>query len=495
MKYKIKINKNIISFVMMLTITFITQILTIMKSSIVAGNFGTSMEMDAYNFANSIVSFLFGFIASGISTVIIPYYIKKDKNKYVNTFITILYGSIAVIIFLLIVFRYQIIGSFSNKDEIFINISCNVLIILLLANYLLAISDITVAFFQCNNKYNIPKIIALIAQVIVIIVLIVYENLTIMQYTVVIAGGLVINFILDTIIALKNGWRYFPCLLLKSKETKELLRLFVPVVFSTGIYKLSLAIDSIISARLDTGKITILSYSSQIVNVINTVLIGTILTYIYPKIVKNIEAKNSQKKFWNKTLLFHILICLIIAGFISVGYDGIKILFQNGKFTTNDTNILFNITVLYVFGQQINIVRDLIYRYFYAKGNTKVTAKNGIIVSASNIVLSIILVYYIGFYGIALGTVLASLVSLIFITIKFSKIIGFEVNIIHIIKEIIKHNIFMLLTIVIVWLTKKFFYFSNSLINILVFGLETIIVFGILFIIFDKEKFKLTKEI
>ena len=114
MKVKLTKNKNLISLCIMFIVTFITQVLTIMKSSIVAGRFGTSIEMDAYNFSNSIVSFLFGFIASGISTVIIPYYMKKDDEKYINTFITALYSIMAIIVFILIVFRYKIIGVFSN---------------------------------------------------------------------------------------------------------------------------------------------------------------------------------------------------------------------------------------------------------------------------------------------------------------------------------------------------------------------------------------------
>lgn len=62
--------------------------------------------------------------------------------------------------------------------------------------------------------------------------------------------------------------------------------LFLPIVFSTGIYKLSLMVDSTIAARLETGEITVLSYASQISNIINTLLIGNLLTYYYPKIVK-----------------------------------------------------------------------------------------------------------------------------------------------------------------------------------------------------------------
>ena len=61
---KIKENKNIILLALMVVITCITQIITLMKSSIVAGIFGVSSEMDAYNFSNNMVSFIFGIIAS-----------------------------------------------------------------------------------------------------------------------------------------------------------------------------------------------------------------------------------------------------------------------------------------------------------------------------------------------------------------------------------------------------------------------------------------------
>ena len=109
---KLKEYRNSFSLILMIIITGITQILTLMKSSLVAGIFGTGTEIDAYNLANSIVSFLFGFIAAGISTVIIPNYVKNTNRKNVDTFITALYGLIAFIVFILIVFRYQIIGVF-----------------------------------------------------------------------------------------------------------------------------------------------------------------------------------------------------------------------------------------------------------------------------------------------------------------------------------------------------------------------------------------------
>lgn len=481
-------NKGLFPLILMIIITSITQILTLMKSSLVAGIFGTSAEIDAYNLANSIVSFLFGFIASGISTIIIPNYVKKTNRKDVDSFITILYGAIALIVCVLIIFRYQIIGIFSNRNELFINICCNILVVLLLANYLLAISDVTVAYFQCKEKYNLPKVVSLVAQLIVVIILILVPNLSILQYTYIIATGLIVNFVLDTLFAIKEGWRVKTSLSL-SPETQKMFKLFLPIVFSTGVYKLSLMVDSTIAARLNTGEITILSYASQISNIINTILIGNLLTYYYPKIVRKIDLDNGQKSFWKQTILFHLIVCLVIAGFATVGYETVVLLFRHGTFTNEAAKFVYIGALIYIIGQQTDVIRDLIYRYFYAKGITNVTAKNAIVVSIVNIVASIILVHFVGFFGIFLGTIFASLVSLILMFIKFHTYFGFKNSFKTIIGSLLKNNCIVIITIIIISVLKKFVIIKSLVLQILVFGTTTLIIYLLFSMLFYK-KFK-----
>lgn len=483
---QLKQYRGSLSLVLMIIITGITQVLTLMKSSLVAGIFGTGVEIDAYNLANSIVSFLFGFIAAGISTVIIPNYVRKTDRRNIDSFITVLYGLIALIVCIFIAFRYQIIGIFSNRDELFINICCNALVVLLLANYLLAISDVTVAFFQCKGKYNLPKIISLVAQLIVVVVLILAPNLSISQYTCIIATGLVVNFGLDTLFAIKEGWRIRPSFSI-SLETKKMFGLFLPIVFSTGIYKLSLMVDSTIAARLETGEITILSYASQISNIINTLLIGNLLTYYYPKIVRKIDTNNNQKSFWKQTILFHLIVCLVIASFITVGHESVALLFQHGTFTEEAARFVYIGALIYIIGQQTEVVRDLIYRYFYANGITSVTAKNGIVVSIVNIVVSIILVYFIGFIGIFLGTIIASLVSLIMMFIKFHTYFGFEDSFKTIIGSLLKNNCIVIITIVIVSFLKKILVVESLVLQILIFGVATLVVYLLFSVLFYKN--------
>lgn len=492
---KLKDYRNSFSLILMIIITGITQILTLMKSSLVAGIFGTGVEIDAYNLANSIVSFLFGFIAAGISTVIIPNYVKKTNRKNVDTFITALYGLIAFVVFILIIFRYQIIGVFSNRDELFVNICCNTLIILLLANYLLAISDVTVAYFQCKGKYNLPKIVSLIAQLIVVVVLIFYPNLTISQYTYIIAIGLFINFLLDTIFAFKEGWRVYPSLALFSPGTKKLFGIFLPIVFSTGIYKLSLMIDSTLAARLQTGQITILSYASQISNIINTILIGNLLTYYYPKIVEKVDTIDGQQSFWNQVILFHLIVCLVIAGFATVGHESVELLFRHGTFSEDAAKFVYIGALIYVVGQQTDVVRDLIYRFFYAKGKTTVAAKNSVIISVVNITVSIILVYFIGFFGIFFGTIIASFISLIVMFFKFNAYFEFVINIKSIAKALLKNNLVVIITITIIVFLKKLIIFNSLFLQIFIYGILTVFVFCILSLVFHKNLKEMIKEV
>ena len=483
----IKKYQNSISLIMMIIISCATQIFTLLKSSIVAGQFGTSMEMDAYNFANSIVSFIFGFMASAVSTVIIPSYLKKTERKEVDSFITAIYLAIGAIIAVVIVLRYKIVGVFTNKDEIYVNLACNIMLVLLLANMLFSVTNVTAAHYQCIGKYNTPKIINLAAQMAVVGALIFLKDISIMTYAIILSAGMIATFAVDACYALKYGWRYKPAFAFKEPGTKKLFALFLPIIFSSGIYKLSLVVDSIITSRLETGQLSVLGYSSQISNLLNTVLIGNLLIYFYPKIVKKINEDESQKYFWEQTYFFHFIVCLVVAGFTVVGKEAIAILFERGNFNAIATNEVYLCALIYVIGQQIEVVRDLIYRYFYAVSDTKTPALNSVLVSVLNIAISLILVRFLGVYGVILGTVLASAFSLLRIIIKFRNNIGFKGSFPKVSFSFLSNIAISLITIGAVLMTKKAFPIESDILSLLAFGCETVLIYGLL-ALFNRKK-------
>ena len=472
-----KTKKDAFTIILMVIVSCCTHFLVLVKSSVVASIFGASIALDAYNFANSIVSFLFGFVSAGISTVVLPEYVKKTDRKTVDGFLTAIYCVLFIILCLLVMLRSQIIGAISSKEDAFVQLASSLLLVFVLAQTISSVVEITTTYFQTIGKYNLPKIINLFIQLTIVIYLLAVENLSIKGYTIIIAGGIALGAIINIIVALMNGWRFRPRFSIT--QSFPLLRRFVPVLLSSGVYQLSLLIDSSIASRLDTGKLTILSYSGQFVRMINALIVSNLVAYCYPKIVTLFHNNENKQQFWRLVCIFHLIVCYIIAGFIAIGKQGITVIFQHGAFTAEACHLVYVGTVIYVLGQQMNIIRDLIYRFFYAAGDTKTPAINSVWVSVVNILVSIVLVTFIGFYGIIIGTVCASLFSMIMIIRKFTRKYSTKEQTFNAIRYIFRNCVSLCITVVVVYITQSMLPIDNSMVYILVYGIECTIIFGV----------------
>ena len=233
------------------------------------------------------------------------------------------------------------------------------------------------------------------------------------------------------------------------------------------------------AANLPEGQLTILSYSNTIVSMINNLMIGNLTIYIYPKIVRKLEKSEEMGKatLWNYAVDFHAALCLVIVGFFACGREFISILYENGKFTEEAASVLFVGACIYVFGQQNNIVRDLFYRFFYAKGDTRTTLKNSVIVSVLNIVISLALVQYLGVYGIILGTVIAGFISLVMIIIRFNRKFGKTNNTILYFFQFAKNEMALITSIIFVYIIRNMVIIENDIIKFLLFGFLSVLVY------------------
>lgn len=167
------------SLVLMIFITLLIQVCTLVKSSIAAKYFGISIEMDAFNFVNSIGTFVFSFIGAGITTILIPNMINDKKNKAIDYFITFIY-TISFFIMLIIYFnRTWIVSTLTSSSSAFIEISCKLMMITLITQFINSFLGVTNSVFQCNEKFNLPKIITLVTGIVLVLLLLIDKNLNI----------------------------------------------------------------------------------------------------------------------------------------------------------------------------------------------------------------------------------------------------------------------------------------------------------------------------
>ena len=234
-------NSNIYSLALMIMLSCLIQIVALVKSSLVAGTFGISMEMDAYNFSNSISTLIYSFIIAGISTIVIPCYVKEEDSKIVNTFLTVIICIVFLISMIVICFRDSIISYISGRSSNFVCIASHLLLILLCFNFFTIFSGITGAFFQYKEKYNFPKIINLIIDIAVVIAILLINDLNIFIYAFILGIGILLNALCSCTYAVINGWSFRFSFHLLDPKVKQLLVSFLPILFSSGIYQLSLA--------------------------------------------------------------------------------------------------------------------------------------------------------------------------------------------------------------------------------------------------------------
>lgn len=479
MKNRVRHN-DALQLTIMIAITLITQILAIFKSSFIASIFGAGVELDAYNFANNMTTFVFTFVSAGITTVVLPSYVKKQDKEAVDTFISVIFSVIAVLMIALFLGRSFLVDILTTRDVIFKQYVCSLMALSIFIQLLPAILSVTTAYYQAESRYNIPKIVLLISNVLVISTLVVARDFSINFYLYVLLAGAFVQFLADVVIAVYYGFRFRFMFKIHNTKYHGMMRVFLPTVFSSGIYKVNTMIDSLISSNLGIGQLTILTYSNMVVAMINNMFIGNLSTYAYPKIVRAVKNsdREGQRLMWEYSVYFHFVLCLLIAGFIGVGRELVNILFQHGKFSDEAASVVYICMCIYVFGQQNNIVRDLIYRYFYSKENTKTTTKNSLITSIINASSSIILAQFIGIYGLVLGTVISGLYSLAGIVRKIKVEYGFAYPVKSVFVDFLKNEICLIVSIVTVLIVKKMFIF-NVFVSFCIYGALVVLIYMI----------------
>lgn len=483
MKRKSLLHSETGHLLLMLVLSVATQCIALLKSTVTASAFGASMEMDAYNFSNNIILFLFSFLSSGVTAVIIPAYVQKKPREETDSFLTFLYLLVFGGTGLIYLLREPLIALLSNRDAAFRAFAGDVMLYTIIIQGVSGILAVTTAYYQCTNRYNIPKVILLLCNCLAVILILLDKDLTIRRYLWFLSLAALINLVFDVAIAVKCGFRYKPSFRFHSQGFRQMLAIFLPCVFSTGVYRIHALVDSLIAASLGEGQLTILSYANMVVSLVNTIVIGNLTVYAFPKIVAKMEGQeecDGQKVLWDYSILFQLVVAALIAGFFAVGQEGIDLLFLHGKFDASASRMVYIGSCIYLLGQENNIIRDLVYRYFFGKGNTKATFRNSVVVSLANLVLSLVLVQFLGIYGIILGTILAGALSLCMILLKMKKSYGLYPEFRGFLLEYLRNNCIMVLTILAVLGIKALLPVLPNLAAIVLYGILSVAVFCLL---------------
>ena len=233
-----------------------------------------------------------------------------------------------------------------------------------------------------------------------------------------------------------------------------------------------------LASRLMEGAISGLSYSNTLNYLVITIFITSLSTVVYPTLAEN--ASSGDMQFFGKNLTQSISLLIISLFPVSIitmvcANDIVSIVFERGNFDRSATELtataLFFYAIMYVF----IAIREVLIRGFFALKDTKTPMINGSIAVGLNIIISILLVKYMGIAGIAVGTSISSIISASLLLFSVLRRIP-EVSIkkmIPLIKKIVLSG--GLTALVLVLISKEL----KNLIPILRFMITTILGFGV----------------
>ena len=196
---------------------------------------------------------------------------------------------------------------------------------------------------------------------------------------------------------------------------------FLPAAFGGGILQINLLVDTILASLLGFGSISYLYFADRIAQLplgIIGIALGTTLLTSLSKSNATRDANQFSKEMiisFKIGLFFSIPATLVFVNFSDLF---IKVLFERGEFSYQETIQTSHALLAYAFGIPAFILLKSCQPAFLAEGNTKTPMYIGLILLILNIILSFVLMSFLRHAGIALATSIVSWIgTIIYITI------------------------------------------------------------------------------
>lgn len=414
------------SFPAIIIISMGIQFFGLVRSLVLAKDFGADFTLDAFYLANVFTISIFSIIGSAITTIIIPELntdkIHETKKNYITSYlmvITIISITISILLFILLLIGRNIITpQFNSKVQVlFILIT----LVLLISQQFRIQASFSVAFFQNEGHYIIPRLMDLLPASLPVIYLLSVHKSNIIILSLITA----ISYVIETIILKKLQNRvtssYSSTLkVVFDDNLKEMLRRTVPVFLSSAIFQVQIMISNYFAGTFGKGYITLLSNTNQIMGIIQSLFILNLINMIYPRLVREIQdnLKIGLRKMADYITLTNLIVIILVWGYIALGHDLIQLIFVRGKFTLSNADIVYNFSLILGIALPFTVVRDYFYRLYYSVGNTRKPMVNSIQTVIFNLFFLVVGSFIFHSYVIVIAPAVGTLWSCINIIVK-----------------------------------------------------------------------------
>lgn len=438
----------------MAVIIFCAKFMGLLREVLIASVYGQGYASDVLNTSTQIPLLFFDMtLGVAILSTFVPVFNrcleqhgKMRAMEFANNFMTVVVTIATVFSVLGMIFAEPIIRLMvPGYDADKIAETARLLKVLFPSIIFTAAAYTSVGILQSFGEFNIPSIISVVSNLIMILYLLVAGN----------KFGLV-GVIISMVVAwaaqlfvqmphlLKFGYRFRPVFNLRDEGLISAAKLAAPVLISSWVQPLCVVINMAFGSSLGDGAVSGLNWANKIYIIMVGVFAYAVTNFIFPKLSR-LDAGDDNLKFSHTTRLSVAwTVCIIgyiSAMFIALSHPIIQLVFERGAFTSDNTALTANALLYYSVGMLGYAICEILNKSFYAVQDGKTPMLTSILGVLVNFAAAFVLVKFfdMGVGGLALASAVSSIVMAVVLIFMmntrkpgtFTK--GFAVNFLKII--------------------------------------------------------------
>ncbi|HET9919050.1 MAG TPA: murein biosynthesis integral membrane protein MurJ [Ktedonobacteraceae bacterium] len=403
---------------------------------VVTYRFGQGAAMDSYFVASAIPILLAQLLATALESSVIPVYarVRTSRNKerasiLFSTLLNILVIGLVVLTVGMLLLRNQVvffsaIGLDPLRRTLAVGLTPYIFPVLLF----MVINSFLECLLNSEGQFGWPAYAGLLVPLTTAGIVFVggKSNGVVMLCIGTLLGEMVqMGVILYR--ARKAKLVYRPVIDWHNTELMTVLIVAWPALLSALISQASPLVDQIFASFLSTGSISTLNYSNKILSVFTGVIITSVGRAMLPYLSRQAGQKDMTAfKDTLRLYLWGIGIATIVltAGMIVLAHPIVRILFQRGAFTDEDTTRTAITLTGFIIGLMPMALGFTVSKAFSALGKTRLLMYVTIFSVFSNALFDYILARFWQSFGIALATSFVYMCTLVILLITLRREIG-----------------------------------------------------------------------
>ena len=408
-------------------VTLLSKFIGFARDAIVAHNWGATGITDAFLIGMMVPSVLLGIVSTGLSTLIVPWYIAHRKQdpaharELVNQ-VTFVWGMVFLAMSVIVVTcAPQLVHLFAPSFTDFrYDLAVKVTRLLVPMGFFNVMTGLVTGLSQAEGQFLIPLLSNVFGNVLLVGCLVFFSSpLGIQSYSLGLTVMSVVGLapILWFLLSRRGFFRDLDMRHVDWRAIGSFAALLVPLVVSGGGGSLNTIVDRWFASHLAQGSVSALDYSNRLWNLPLALAATPIVTAVFPwfssmAVDGTLRATYEDRIRKTVALMVYIMVPCV-AGLFVLAQPIVRLLFQRGAFNAAATRLTAACVQMYCLGLLGLALFPVFHRVFYSFKDTRTPLIVGVAMIAINAVTDWLFGMWFGAAGIALSTTAAVTVGTI----------------------------------------------------------------------------------